>query len=241
MKRFYVLFNSFVISVILTAALTSTVSAQLSVPVFSSADIKAMVETTFASSPEMVAVAKCESGFRQFTASGAVLRGPGDNIGVFQINEKSHATNSKNLGFDIYTVEGNIGYAKYLYDKQGTRPWFGCLPAASAAAHIVSVPSAPVVPTNQPVTGPITLNLQFGMVNPQVLTLQQLLNSAGFTVAPTGAGSPGQETTRYGQLTREAVQRFQCSQGIACSGSESSTGYGRVGPKTRVALLTFVK
>ena len=38
-------------------------------------------------------------------------------------------------------------------------------------------------------------------------------------------------------MTREAVRRFQCAKGIACDGDEATTGYGRVGPMTRSALL----
>jgi len=46
-------------------------------------------------------------------------------------------------------------------------------------------------------------------------------------------------TGYYGQLTTAAVQRFQCKEGIVCSGSVSTTGYGRVGPQTlaRIKVL----
>ncbi len=40
-----------------------------------------------------------------------------------QINEKYHLEESKRLGYDIYSLEGNVKYAKYLYDKEGAKPW----------------------------------------------------------------------------------------------------------------------
>lgn len=79
----------------------------------------------YAAPPIMIEIARCESNFRQFNEDGSVLRGrvnPKD-VGIFQINEYYHLENSKHLGFNIYTTEGNIGYALHLYRKNGTRDW----------------------------------------------------------------------------------------------------------------------
>lgn len=43
-------------------------------------------------------------------------------------------------------------------------------------------------------------------------------------------------TGYFGPLTLKAVQRFQTKYGIVSSGSPSTTGYGRVGPRTRAKL-----
>ena len=78
----------------------------------------------------MLAIAKCESGNRQFNADGSVLRGkvnPQD-IGEFQINEKYHLQASIKLGYDIYTQSGNEAYAMYLYRTQGVKPWIHSAP-----------------------------------------------------------------------------------------------------------------
>jgi hypothetical protein len=69
-----------------------------------------------------------------------------------------------------------------------------------------------------------------------VKSLQQILNSLGFTLALTGPGSPGQETTKFGVLTLKALQKFQCAKLSVCSGTPSTTGYGNLGPKTKALL-----
>lgn len=70
-------------------------------------------------------IAFCESSLRQFDQNGEPLRGlhnPGD-IGLFQINEKYHGEQSRALGFDIHTTEGNLDYALWLIANEGTRHW----------------------------------------------------------------------------------------------------------------------
>lgn len=73
----------------------------------------------------LIDVARCESTFRQFNDDGTVLRGVKDkrDVGVMQINEYYNGDEAKRLGFDIYTLDGNVGYAKYLYGKRGLKPW----------------------------------------------------------------------------------------------------------------------
>lgn len=94
-------------------------------------DIEAHVRDYFSDIPILAEVARCESHFRQFGKNGQVIRGienPKD-VGIMQINEHYHLKESKKLNLDIYTVEGNLAYARYLYEKQGARPWMassGC-------------------------------------------------------------------------------------------------------------------
>lgn len=74
--------------------------------------------------PVLVEIAKCESGLRHFV-EGKVIRGtvnPKD-IGLFQISETYWLDVSRELGHDIYTVEGNIAMAKYIYEENGVKPW----------------------------------------------------------------------------------------------------------------------
>jgi len=87
--------------------------------------VKEKVSQYFADKPILIDIARCESHFRHTNKDGTVLRGvltPAD-VGVMQINEGYHLEDSKKLGFNIHTLEGNMAYAEYLYDKQGARPW----------------------------------------------------------------------------------------------------------------------
>lgn len=47
----------------------------------------------------------------------------------------------------------------------------------------------------------------------------------------------GQITGFFGPLTEDAVKKFQVACGIVTSGDYRSTGYGRVGPKTKTAFM----
>ncbi|MBP7541901.1 MAG: hypothetical protein KA802_18410 [Saprospiraceae bacterium] len=86
---------------------------------------EAQVKAYFADTPILAEVAFCESRFRQFDENGNVLRGVQNNqdVGVMQINEKYHLETAQKLGLNLYTLEGNMAYGKYLYDTQGTKPW----------------------------------------------------------------------------------------------------------------------
>lgn len=76
--------------------------------------------------PVLAEIARCESGFVHFTDAGNVLRGLKDrnDVGVMQINERFHLDAANKLGYDIYSIEGNLAYAKYIYDKDGAAPWY---------------------------------------------------------------------------------------------------------------------
>ena len=202
-------------------------------PFLTPIEIEQLVRTRFVTSaPAMVGIARCESMFRQYTDSGNVLRGGlGDTmIGVFQFNEGSHAERARALGYDIYTAEGNIGYAEYLYNALGTDPWISSFSCWGGGAQDPSVTISHDGDT-------LTDDLHFGQTSSQVRILQKLLNANGYAVAASGPGSKGNETTAFGALTRAAVRKFQCVKKIACAGDEYSTGYGLVNVKTRIALM----
>ena len=61
-------------------------------------------------------------------------------------------------------------------------------------------------------------NLQVGTINEDVRCLQKYLNATGYTVAKNGVGSVGRETNIYGELTKQAVKKWQYAQGISASG-----------------------
>jgi hypothetical protein len=70
-------------------------------------------------------IAKCESGMAQYNKDGSLVRGKAvsADVGVFQVNETYHLEQSKRSGFDIYTSEGNIGYAIWLLKHEGSKHW----------------------------------------------------------------------------------------------------------------------
>jgi hypothetical protein len=202
--------------------------------------VEELVRQYFADTPVMVDIARCESKFRQFADSGNPFWGGylGKMIGIFQIYSDIHASSAAELGFDLTTVEGNLGYARHLYDESGTDPWLssiGCWGGTPSAEASVVQTSVTVTPPSG--SGALTKNLSMGMIDPEIRVMQQLLNGAGFTLATDGPGSPGQETEKFGALSRAAIRRFQCEKGIVCDGDEYSTGYGFVGPRTRAALM----
>lgn len=84
-----------------------------------------IVNEYFKETPILSKVAYCESRYRQFDSNGNVLRGMvnSSDVGVMQINEYYHLSDSKKLGLDIHTLEGNLAYAKNLYERQGIAPW----------------------------------------------------------------------------------------------------------------------
>lgn len=87
--------------------------------------VKETVDEYFKENPILSKVAFCESRYRQFGTNGEALRGVvnSQDVGVMQINEKYHLSDSIKLGIDIYTLEGNLAYAQHLYDNQGVAPW----------------------------------------------------------------------------------------------------------------------
>lgn len=81
--------------------------------------------------PALQRVCSCESTGRpdreprQFNADGSVVHGKINqhDIGMCQINETYNGDDAKAHGWDIYTRDGNIKMANYLYETQGRTPW----------------------------------------------------------------------------------------------------------------------
>ena len=83
------------------------------------------VREYFEEIPILADIAWCESRYRQFTPGGDIFRGEvnKEDVGVMQINEHYHLKTAENLDLNLYTLDGNLAYAKYLYEKEGTAPW----------------------------------------------------------------------------------------------------------------------
>lgn len=91
----------------------------------SPAYVEQYVRAYFSDVPELALVAECESHFRHYDKDGAVLRGieNQNDVGVMQINEKFHLDAALEMNIDFYALEGNLSYARHLYDTMGLTPW----------------------------------------------------------------------------------------------------------------------
>ena len=72
-------------------------------------------------------------------------------------------------------------------------------------------------------------NLQLGSLGNEVKALQQYLNAHGYPVTANGAGSPGNETTKFGPATKAALIKFQKANNI-------TPAVGYFGPKTQAVV-----
>ncbi len=72
-------------------------------------------------------------------------------------------------------------------------------------------------------------DLTLGSKGTDVKALQQFLNSSGYAVATSGAGSKGNETEYFGPATKAALAKYQAAKGI-------SPAVGYFGPKTRESV-----
>lgn len=98
---------------------------EASVTIGNSVTLEEYVRDYFRETPILIEIAKCESHIRHYNDNGSVLRGRVNNgdIGIMQINKYYHEDDAKDLGMDIYTIDGNLEYAKYLFEKSGDAPW----------------------------------------------------------------------------------------------------------------------
>jgi len=126
------------------------------------------------------------------------------------------------LHFEIWTP-GNS--SRYNYDSG--RESINSYPSLMAALN------KPVAPDNNSQTLVSTYqfsrDLELGDENIDVKELQKYLNKNGFTVASSGAGSIGNETSYFGPATQSALISFQRAKNI-------SPALGYFGPLTRAFI-----
>ena len=84
----------------------------------------------FADEPVLADIAQCESHFKQFDKDGSIHRGRVNksDLGIMQVNEYYHGKTAERLGIDLYTIQGNLAYARYLYEQKGPGPWISSKP-----------------------------------------------------------------------------------------------------------------
>ena len=77
----------------------------------------------------------------------------------------------------------------------------------------------------------LTQSLKYGMTGNEVIILQNFLISNNYLSSTSSLGT-------FGPKTKMAVQKFQCANNIVCYGTEITSGYGLVGPKT-LAIINY--
>jgi hypothetical protein len=104
----------------------------------SSGATEIVVRDYFSDAPILADIAKCESEFRHYGRDGEVLRGTvvSSDLGVMQINEYYHGKTADALDIDIYSLEGNLAFAKYLFEREGTKPWLPSVKCWGSENHI---------------------------------------------------------------------------------------------------------
>jgi hypothetical protein len=87
--------------------------------------LSAYVREYYADTPVLADIAWCESRMRHLDKEGNIFRGQinDKDIGVMQINTRFHEATATEMGIDLESLNGNLEYAKYLYEKEGTKPW----------------------------------------------------------------------------------------------------------------------
>lgn len=85
--------------------------------------IRERIRSEFADYPAFVGTVSCESHFRQYDRTGAVLTSSTTDVGIAQINVKTWGQKAKELGYDIYSEDGNLLMARHVLTVQGITAW----------------------------------------------------------------------------------------------------------------------
>jgi Putative peptidoglycan binding domain len=122
----------------------------------------------------------------------------------------------------------NQNGGRRVQKANGIEPLGGVGPQTQA--KLLALSSSTSVPASSSTSSSptFTRDLHLGSVGEDVRALQQYLNTHGFVVAPTGAGSAGSETTYFGLATQAALIKFQeahASDILTPSGLTKGTGY----------------
>ena len=94
-------------------------------PVTDPKNVEMFLKDYFADIPLLAKIGACESRNRQYNSNGGVLRGEKNTYdrGVMQINILYHQETADKLGLDLNSIDGNVAFARHLYEKFGAKPW----------------------------------------------------------------------------------------------------------------------
>jgi hypothetical protein len=93
-------------------------------PLIDPAEIGQVVRAYYKDVPILAEVARCESHFKHYTPDGVLMNKQGSSAtGVMQLMAIYHEETAESLGWSIRDLEGNLAYARWLYDREGLQPW----------------------------------------------------------------------------------------------------------------------
>lgn len=133
-------------------------------------------------------------------------------------DEEGSSSSSRRSGSSVQTRVANLAAQGNVADANALRAEYPWLFLDGIAAP---------VPSGFCPRYTFTRTLQFGSQGEDVRALQRFLNCAGFRLAESGPGSPGQETTYFLERTRISLIAFQerySSEILAPIGAQSGTG-----------------
>jgi hypothetical protein len=154
----------------------------------------------------------------------------------FSVKGANNFVNVHNITAPIAELKAGTAYAGQIVveDAGGNKVQKTIsfvVPQFSAAAVVPPLVTAPQTPPTTAAVAPKILfirNLTRGAQGDDVKRLQVAMNERGFTVAVTGPGSPGNETSFFGPGLQSAVRRWQLANGLP--------GTGFFGPASRERL-----
>ncbi len=147
----------------------------------------------------------------QLNANPATVRGYAVSIdptfkdaSIQPLNSITNTTITLPNKSGVYTV-----YLKYFSVTGQASEVFSQTITYTASSSVGTTNSAPINVNVPSAPNTFKRTLQLGSQGNDVKALQQFLNTNGYTVAQSGAGSPGKESTVYGPATAKAVTKFQ--------------------------------
>ena len=171
------------------------------------------------------------TGTTTYTTTLSASKGTYKTCALTLTDEAGNQSTSET--FDEFTIKGSGGAALLDAGRSLISSIFGDSGQTQSFIQQTppnDVPPTETTPTDTQTTEPqFTRDLTIGSTGDDVRALQQLLNDLGFLIADTGPGSPGQESTYFGERTRQALIRYQQANNI-------SPASGYFGPLTRSSL-----
>ena len=171
--------------------------------------------------------------------AGYVLYRNGTQLAT--VTTTSYVDDAPMVGSNLYSVYAyNLGGVSSSLSNTVNAAWYpGMITAAPpvpavapvavttapASAPVAVTPTAPPASATPVINQPFTTTLYYGLRSADVTALQSLLTLRGYLSSPA--------TGFFGNLTLQALEKFQCDNNIVCTGG---AGWGIVGPKTRAVL-----